>query len=191
MPSFTKISSKKTFQFFQIMCIVIITTIELGGFMGIMGIKMNPISAVTLICAVGIGVEFTAHVELAFLTALGSIDQRLESCLQHMFVPVYHGAISTFLGVVMLIFSEFDFVVKYFFYTMTLLVALGVFNGLCVLPVILTLVGPEPELTPTSGDCVLPPPPPLRQQQNEKEQLGGESGNLRKRKEKKKQEVSN
>ncbi|CAI2346991.1 unnamed protein product [Caenorhabditis sp. 36 PRJEB53466] len=168
-----------------IMCIVIITTIELGGFMGLMGIKMNPISAVTLICAVGIGVEFTAHVELAFLTALGTINQRLESCLQHMFVPVYHGAISTFLGVVMLIFSEFDFVVKYFFYTMTVLVALGVFNGLCVLPVILTLVGPEPELTPTSGDCVLPAPPPLNSQHNEKEALGGgvEAG-IRKRKEK-------
>ncbi|EGT57267.1 hypothetical protein CAEBREN_32438 [Caenorhabditis brenneri] len=165
-----------------IMCIVIITTIELGGFMGLMGIKMNPISAVTLICAVGIGVEFTAHVELAFLTALGTIDQRLESCLQHMFVPVYHGAISTFLGVVMLVFSEFDFVVTYFFYTMTVLVALGVFNGLCVLPVILTLVGPEPELTPTSGDCVLPPPPPLRQQNAEKDGYGGGvEGGLRNR----------
>ncbi|EFO88762.1 CRE-PTC-3 protein [Caenorhabditis remanei] len=174
-----------------IMCIVVITTIELGGFMGLMGIKMNPISAVTLICAVGIGVEFTAHVELAFLTALGTIDQRLESCLRHMFVPVYHGAISTFLGVVMLIFSEFDFVVTYFFYTMTLLVALGVFNGLCVLPVILTLVGPDPELTPTSGDSVLPPPPPLRQQNAEKEAYGGggAEGGLRKRKEKKQAEV--
>ena len=174
------------------MCIVVITTIELGGFMGLMGIKMNPISAVTLICAVGIGVEFTAHVELAFLTALGTIDQRLESCLRHMFVPVYHGAISTFLGVVMLIFSEFDFVVTYFFYTMTLLVALGVFNGWCVLPVILTLVGPDPELTPTSGDSVLPPPPPLRQQNAEKEAYGGggAEGGLRKRKEKKQAEVS-
>ena len=38
-----------------VMVIVVITTIELGGFMGIVGIKMNPISAVTLICAVGIG----------------------------------------------------------------------------------------------------------------------------------------
>ncbi|CCD72979.1 Protein patched homolog 3 [Caenorhabditis elegans] len=170
-----------------IMCIVVITTIELGGFMGLMGIKMNPISAVTLICAVGIGVEFTAHVELAFLTALGTIDQRLESCLQHMFVPVYHGAISTFLGVVMLVFSEFDFVVTYFFYTMTLLVALGVFNGLCVLPVILTLVGPKPELTPTDGSSVLPPPPPLRQQYAEKS--GGVEGGMRKRKEKRPAEV--
>ncbi|CAD6193959.1 unnamed protein product [Caenorhabditis auriculariae] len=148
----------------MVMIIVVVITIELGGFMGIMGIKMNPISAVTLICAVGIGVEFTAHVVLAFLTALGTVNDRLESCLQHMFVPVFHGAISTFLGVVMLVFSEFDFVVKYFFNTMTVLVLLGVFNGLTLLPVLLTLFGPDSELTPTSGESSLPAPPPLRQQ---------------------------
>ena len=146
-----------------VMVIVVITTIELGGFMGIVGIKMNPISAVTLICAVGIGkltflckiekknliilgVEFTAHVVLAFLTALGTVDERLDACLQHMFVPVFHGAMSTLLGIVMLVFSQFDFVITYFFYTMSFLVFLGVFNGLCLLPVILTFVGPHPEV---------------------------------------------
>uniref|UniRef100_A0A0K0D192 SSD domain-containing protein n=1 Tax=Angiostrongylus cantonensis TaxID=6313 RepID=A0A0K0D192_ANGCA len=130
----------------MVMVIVVIVTIELGGFMGLFGIKMNPISAVSLISAVGIGVEFTAHVVLAFLTSLGSVDDRLESCLQHMFVPVFHGAISTLLGIVMLVFSEFDFVIKYFFIVMTLLVILAVFNGLCLLPVLLTLVGPDPEV---------------------------------------------
>ena len=39
----------------MVMIIVVIITIELGGFMGLLGVKMNPISAVTLICAVGIG----------------------------------------------------------------------------------------------------------------------------------------
>lgn len=40
------------------MVIVVIVTIELGGFMGVFGIKMNPISAVTQISAVGIGEPF-------------------------------------------------------------------------------------------------------------------------------------
>lgn len=47
-------------------------TVELAGFMGWAGVKMNPVSAVTLITAVGIGVEFTAHVVLAYLTSLGT-----------------------------------------------------------------------------------------------------------------------
>lgn len=63
-------------------------TVELAGFMGLFGVKMNPISAVTLITAVGIGVEFTAHVVLAFLTSLGTRDERMESCMTHMFIPV-------------------------------------------------------------------------------------------------------
>lgn len=160
----------------MVMVIVVIVTIELGGFMGVFGIKMNPISAVTQISAVGIGVEFTAHVVLAFLTALGTVDDRLDSCLQHMFVPVFHGAISTLLGVVMLVFSEFDFVVKYFFVVMSLLVCIAVFNGLCLLPILLTLIGPEPELVPLDGSNRLPAPPPLSEQYKKKKALGLESG---------------
>ena len=75
-------------------------TIELAGFMGLVGVKvskverrrvydwafqLNPISAVTLITAVGIGVEFTAHVVLAFLTSLGTRNQRMIACMEHMF----------------------------------------------------------------------------------------------------------
>lgn len=32
------------------------------------------------------------------MTTLGTVHERLDSCLQHMFVPVFHGAVSTFLG---------------------------------------------------------------------------------------------
>ncbi|CAJ0585655.1 unnamed protein product, partial [Mesorhabditis spiculigera] len=164
----------------MVMMIVVILTIQLGGFMGLFGVKMNGISAVTQICAVGIGVEFTAHVVLCFLTSLGTVNDRMESCLQHMFVPVFHGAISTFLGIVMLIFSQFDFVIKYFFVTMSVLVTLGIWNGLCVLPVLLTWFGPEPELTPADGGNRLPAPPPLAQQ-NASEKTGFDS-ELRNRK---------
>ena len=33
--------------------------------------------------------------------------------LEHMFAPVLHGACSTLLGVLMLAFSQFDFIVRY------------------------------------------------------------------------------
>lgn len=42
----------------KVMSIVVILTIQLGGFMGLFGVKMNGISAVTQICAVGIGELF-------------------------------------------------------------------------------------------------------------------------------------
>lgn len=37
------------------MIILMLMTIELTGFLGLAGIKLNPISAVTIITAVGIG----------------------------------------------------------------------------------------------------------------------------------------
>ena len=37
------------------------TTVELFGFLGLAGIKLSAIPAVTLIFSVGVGVEFTVH----------------------------------------------------------------------------------------------------------------------------------
>lgn len=144
--------------------VVISMTIELAGFMGIFGLKMNPISAVTLITAVGIGVEFTAHVVLAFLTSMGTKDERMAAALRHMFVPVLHGGLSTLLGIIMLAFSEFDFIVDYFFVVMSALIIIGLFNGLALLPVMLSLFGPPCEIRNLDGSNRLPPPPPLNNQ---------------------------
>uniref|UniRef100_A0A0K0FYB0 Protein patched homolog 1 (inferred by orthology to a human protein) n=1 Tax=Strongyloides venezuelensis TaxID=75913 RepID=A0A0K0FYB0_STRVS len=135
----------------MVMLIVVSMCIELAGFMGIFGVKLNPVSAVTLITAVGIGVEFTAHVVLAFLTSLGSRNDRMVSCMRHMFIPVMHGALSTLLGIIMLAFSEFEFVVKYFFVVLTALILIGIFNGLAMLPVMLYYIGPPSEITPMDG----------------------------------------
>ncbi|CAI5442115.1 unnamed protein product [Caenorhabditis angaria] len=144
-----------------ILGVLVIITFELAGFMGLVGIKLNPVSAVTLITAVGIGVEFTVHVIVAFLTSLGDKKERTASAVDRVFVPVIHGAFSTLLGIVMLSMSEFEFVVKYFFVVMSALIASGVFNGLFLLPVILSIMGPGREITPTDGKSLLNLPPPL------------------------------
>lgn len=48
------------------------------------------------------GVEFTAHVVLAYLTSLGSRNERMAACMDHMFIPVIHGGLSTLLGYILL-----------------------------------------------------------------------------------------
>ena len=40
---------------------LIMITVELYGFMGLTGIKLSAVPAVTLILSVGVGVEFTVH----------------------------------------------------------------------------------------------------------------------------------
>ncbi|GMS82271.1 hypothetical protein PENTCL1PPCAC_4446, partial [Pristionchus entomophagus] len=146
----------------SILAILVCMTIQLAGFLGWAGIKMNPVSAVTLITAVGIGVEFTAHVVLAFLTSLGNRQERMAAAVDRVFVPVIHGALSTLLGILMLAFSEFEFVVKYFFVVMSALIVIGLINGLILLPVLLSLAGPPTEITPLDNKRCLQLPPPVR-----------------------------
>ncbi|KAI1883236.1 hypothetical protein AGOR_G00243140 [Albula goreensis] len=128
-----------------IVFILAMMTVELFGIMGLIGIKLSAIPVVILIASVGIGVEFTVHVALGFLTAIGNRNLRSAVALEHMFAPVMDGAISTLLGVLMLAGSEFDFIMRYFFAVLAILTLLGVLNGLVLLPVLLSIMGPPAE----------------------------------------------
>lgn len=141
-----------------IVLVLSLMTVELFGFMGLMGIKLSAVPVVILIASVGIGVEFTVHVALAFLTAIGDRHKRAVLALEHMFAPVLDGAFSTLLGVLMLAGSEFDFIVRYFFAVLAILTVLGVLNGLVLLPVLLSYFGPYPEVCPVDGRSRLPTP---------------------------------
>ncbi|XP_063037295.1 protein patched homolog 1 isoform X2 [Melospiza melodia melodia] len=143
-----------------IVVVLALMTVELFGMMGLIGIKLSAVPVVILIASVGIGVEFTVHVALAFLTAIGDRNHRAVLALEHMFAPVLDGAVSTLLGVLMLAGSEFDFIVRYFFAVLAILTILGVLNGLVLLPVLLSFFGPYPEVSPTNGQDRLPTPSP-------------------------------
>ncbi|KAM3938750.1 protein patched homolog 1 isoform 4-T4 [Leptodactylus fuscus] len=141
-----------------IVMVLALMTVELFGMMGLIGIKLSAVPVVILIASVGIGVEFTVHVALAFLTAIGDKNRRAVLALEHMFAPVLDGAVSTLLGVLMLAGSEFDFIVRYFFAVLAILTLLGVLNGLVLLPVLLSFFGPYPEVSPANGGDRLPTP---------------------------------
>ncbi|NXA91971.1 PTC1 protein, partial [Melanocharis versteri] len=143
-----------------IVVVLALMTVELFGMMGLIGIKLSAVPVVILIASVGIGVEFTVHVALAFLTAMGDRNHRAVLALEHMFAPVLDGAVSTLLGVLMLAGSEFDFIVRYFFAVLAILTILGVLNGLVLLPVLLSFFGPYPEVSPANGHDRLPTPSP-------------------------------
>uniref|UniRef100_A0A8C2IKZ0 Patched 2 n=1 Tax=Cyprinus carpio TaxID=7962 RepID=A0A8C2IKZ0_CYPCA len=150
-----------------IVFILAMMTVELFGIMGLIGIKLSAIPVVILIASVGIGVEFTVHIALGFLTAIGDRNTRAAVAMEHMFAPVIDGAISTLLGVLMLAGSEFDFIMRYFFAVLAILTLLGILNGLVLLPVLLSLMGPPAEVIPTNNASHLqspspePMPPPM------------------------------
>jgi hypothetical protein len=140
--------------------ILALTVVELFGFMGFIGIKMSAVPAIVLIITVGIEVEFTVHISMAFLTSIGSRNRRIKLALEHVLSPVTHGAISTLLGIIMLIGSEFDFIIKYFFGALSMLVVFGMLNGMVLLPVLLSIIGPHAEVIPANDADYLPPSSP-------------------------------
>uniref|UniRef100_A0A3B4XKE3 Patched 2 n=1 Tax=Seriola lalandi dorsalis TaxID=1841481 RepID=A0A3B4XKE3_SERLL len=148
-----------------IVFILAMMTVELFGIMGLIGIKLSAIPVVILIASVGIGVEFTVHIALGFLTAIGNRNKRSAVALEHMFAPVVDGAISTLLGVLMLAGSEFDFIMRYFFAVLAILTVLGMLNGLVLLPVLLSMMGPPAEVTPVDNASRLPTTSALPPQQ--------------------------
>ena len=48
----------------------------------------------------------------AFLSAVGDRNKRMSLAVEQVFSPIFAGGFSTFLGVVMLAGSEFDFIVR-------------------------------------------------------------------------------
>jgi hypothetical protein len=140
---------------FTLVFILSLYMVEIYGFMGWMDIKLSALPAVSLIMAVGVGVEFTAHIILAFILAEGDRNDRMEASLDHMFVPTIDGTISTFLGIVMLAFSPFEFIVKYYFLVYLIIVILGCLNGLVLLPAILATCGPPSISLPPAGGAEL------------------------------------
>lgn len=57
----------------------------------------------------------------------------------------------------MLAFSQFDFIVRYFFLVLMILILLGLFNGLVFLPVLLVMMGPPAQVIPNDKSDSLPP----------------------------------
>ncbi|XP_066906859.1 protein patched isoform X2 [Halyomorpha halys] len=122
--------------------------LQLFGIIGALDIKLSAIPAVILIIAVGFGVSYTINLSLSFITSIGNKDRRTTMAVEHMFSFVTRGAITMALALVMLAFSEFDFIVKCFFHILLAFVGVGLINGLLFLPVILSLIGPEAEVRP-------------------------------------------
>ena len=117
--------------------------VEILGFMWALGIAIDSVSVINIVLAVGLSVDYSAHVGHCFMTKGGpDKNARALESLADIGAAVLQGAISTFLAVVVLLFSKsyvFEILSKQFAVT----VVLGVLHGLVLLPVLLSLLGPK------------------------------------------------
>jgi hypothetical protein len=154
-PSSGNLSSKKrVFDAFWTALLVTMaiwaTVFAISGALGDLGLDLNAFPAVSLIICVGLSIESTAHLALAFVCAAGDRNMRMVSALNHMFLPTTAGSISTFVGVLPLAFSPFNLAQQIYFPIFAVQVGMCTFVGLMVLPVVLSMIGP---VTPSPLNC--------------------------------------
>ena len=122
---------------------VLFSIIEILGAMYFWGLVIDNVSVINLTLAVGLAVDYSAHVAHCFMLKPGENKQRVIESLSDIGSPVLNGAFSTFLAVVVLAFSE-SYVFRTLFKQFFLTCLFGVLNGMLTLPVLLVWFGPAP-----------------------------------------------
>ncbi|PAV58443.1 hypothetical protein WR25_12379 [Diploscapter pachys] len=123
-------------------------SIDIGviGFLSLWGVKLDPISMITIIMSIGFSIEFSAHITHGFVSnpdKLSPMERCIDS-MERLAWPVIHGSLSTILGVTVLAFID-SYMVLVFFKTIFLVLTIGASHALIVLPVVLAVTQPSIE----------------------------------------------
>lgn len=100
------------------------------------------VSVIQTVIAIGLCVDYSAHVGHAFMLKAGTNDERVIAALADIGAAVLNGGISTFLAVLLLSGSQ-SYVFRVLFQQFFLTVALGLAHGMIFLPVALSIAGPR------------------------------------------------
>merc|ERR1712079_202884 len=122
--------------------LICVLYIDLLGFLQWFGINVDVVVYVSLVMSIGLLGDFIMHTLLRFYEASGTREEKVLDMLATMGTSIFIGSISTFLGAVPLAFSA-----SALFFTICIaflgMVLLGTAHGLILLPVLLSMFGPE------------------------------------------------
>ncbi|KAK3091271.1 hypothetical protein FSP39_018506 [Pinctada imbricata] len=125
---------------------VIMTLVDVAGMMHLWGLTVDTVTSINLIIAIGLAVDYSAHIGHCFMTISGERNDRVKATLVEIGAPVFSGGFSTFLAFILLAAST-SYVFRTFFKVFFLVVIFGLFHGLAFLPVLLSWIGPSPYLS--------------------------------------------
>eukprot|EP00923_Selenidium_pygospionis_P037742 GHVN01066088.1.p1 GENE.GHVN01066088.1~~GHVN01066088.1.p1 ORF type:complete len:1064 (-),score=81.06 GHVN01066088.1:270-3461(-) len=124
-----------------VMAMIFMVNIGLFGFMDFLDLQLNILTQIFLILSIGFSVDYTVHIVHTFTECMGrSREHRMIETLVLMGTPVTHGALSTWLAMVPLIFRR-EYILELFFRMISLVLLFGLSHGVILLPVLLSWVG--------------------------------------------------
>ncbi|XP_072939386.1 patched domain-containing protein 3-like [Epargyreus clarus] len=122
---------------------VLLTIVNVLGWMQVWGMTVDIVCCIGLELAIGLCVDYSAHVGHTFLTINeGSRNDRAYKTVMSIGTAVLLGGGSTLLSLSLLSMSK-AYTFQSFFKIFLLVIIFGLFNGLIFLPVVLSLVGPD------------------------------------------------
>ena len=97
-----------------VLACVLITLVNVGGFIHFWGLTIDTVSCINLIIAVGLCVDYSAHIVHNFLEQSGDGDQRTVQTLRDIGPAVLNGGFSTFLAFILTAGSSSHVFVTFF-----------------------------------------------------------------------------
>jgi len=121
---------------------IVILLVDLIGWMQLIGIRINPISYIALVIAIGLMVDYIVHILIRYYesTYVHPID-RVKDTLATMGASILTGGLSTFLGFCPMLFSKSEIFIIVA-NTIISMVVISLLHGLILLPVVLSYIGP-------------------------------------------------
>ncbi len=116
--------------------------VQVYGILYFAGMRLNAVTLMNLMMAVGFGVEFCAHYARSFMLARGDRVSRTLASLREIGPPIVSGGLTTFLSILPVAFSGYKYFITYFFGFYTVLIVICFANSLILLPALLSFVGP-------------------------------------------------
>ncbi|GMH53023.1 hypothetical protein TL16_g01360 [Triparma laevis f. inornata] len=108
-------------------------------------LQFNQMTSIMLIVGVGLCVDFSAHSAHAFLhSKKGSGHEKARDALETVGISIWNGAFSSILAMLPMCICKSYFVLTWW-RVISLVISLGIFYGLCVVPVLLTIFDDEEE----------------------------------------------
>ena len=136
------------------MTVAMITT-GVFGFLYFLDLTLSAITMIHIIMSIGFSVDFAAHICHGYMISDGeNRNERMKSGIIRSGAPVFHGAISSLLGVVILAFAK-SYIFYSFFQVMSLVITFGILHALFLLPVILSAIGPAISKSESSKNNVI------------------------------------
>ena len=127
---------------FYILLTVIMNLTDIIGLLHFWGITIDIISSINIILSIGLCVDYSVHIALAYMVASGSRRDRAVTAVTTIGPAVVNGGITTFLSLLLCSLTHSQ-VLRTFFKVFLLTVTFGLLHGVLLLPIILALAGPQ------------------------------------------------